>query len=89
MITLAKAFIVVVTNVPVFKLFFYNHLCRNSLFRNIIMESGITYLPATQPRLPSLTESRVESFYVSVDVPSSPLSGSGKAAPSALALSVA
>jgi len=21
--------------------FFYNHLCRNSLFRNIIMESGI------------------------------------------------
>jgi len=22
--------------------FFYNHLCRNFLFRNIIMESGIT-----------------------------------------------
>jgi hypothetical protein len=28
-------------NVPVFKRFFYNHLCRNSVFLNIIMENGI------------------------------------------------
>ncbi len=28
-------------NVPVFKRFFYNHLCRNSAIRNIIMKSGI------------------------------------------------
>jgi hypothetical protein len=26
-------------NVPVLKRFFYNHLCRNSVFRNFIMEA--------------------------------------------------
>ena len=36
-----KRYVVVVKNVPLSQRFFYNHLCRNSLFRNIIMESGI------------------------------------------------
>ncbi len=28
-------------------LFFYNHLCRNSVIRNIIMESGIKFFNST------------------------------------------
>ena len=39
-------------NVLLFKRFFYNHLYRNSLFRNIIMESGIKALSTNARRLP-------------------------------------
>ena len=30
-------------SVPILKRFFYNHLCRNSVIRNIIMKSGINW----------------------------------------------
>ena len=33
---------------PVFRRFFYNHLCQHSLFRNIIMEKGISLLEGNE-----------------------------------------